>query len=96
MQDTEQLLRIEEVAVILGVSINTINFWYRFKRENPDNEQAQLLPDYIQDDNKTSPRYWRQKDIEKFIQYQETMPRGRKGIMGTVTQKYVKHHKEEQ
>lgn len=91
----EQALRIEEVAIILGVSTNTINYWYRFKAQNPDNEYAKLLPDYHQDGGEKSPRYWKQNDIPKFIQFQEKIPKGRGGIMGAVTQKYVKTKKEE-
>ena len=43
----EEYLSIEKVAVTCGVSVQTINNWYKFKRENPDDKRAKLLPDYI-------------------------------------------------
>ena len=82
-------LTAAQVVVMLGISENTLNFWYRFKRENPDNEIAQLLPDYIKDSEK-SKRYWKRSDLNKLIRFQQAIPKGRNGIMGTVTQKYCK------
>lgn len=54
----EQLLRIEEVALLVGTSTQTINNWYRWKRLHPDHELAKLLPDYIQE-NPRQMRYWK-------------------------------------
>ena len=85
------MLRIEEVAVLLDCSINTINSWYRFRAQNPDNEYAKILPDYVQEGGKTGIRLWKRSDIPKFVEFQIKRPVGRAGVMGTVTQKYVKH-----
>ena len=85
-------LRIEEVALFLGVSVETINIWYRFKNQHPDNEYAKLLPSF-EKEGKT--RYWKQKDIPKLMKFKETRPMGRNGAMGTITQKYVKKKMEE-
>ena len=41
-------LRIEEVALLVGTSTQTINNWYRFKALHPENDLAQKLPDYEQ------------------------------------------------
>lgn len=87
----ERLLKLEEVAVIIGSSFKTINNWYMFKKENPDNEYAQLLPDFIQE-GKRQTRYWREADIWKLLEFKKSIPQGRNGIMGSVTQKYL--HKE--
>lgn len=83
------LLKIEEVAVLTGVSVQTINNWYRFKRQFPDNEYARLLPEYtIIGGHKQ--RYWDKADIPSLLNFKSAMPKGCKGVMGAVTQKYVK------
>lgn len=89
MED-DRLLRLEEVAILIGSSGKSINNWYWFKRENPDNEYAKMLPDFIQDGNRQT-RYWKQSDVWKLIEFKKVLPRGRNGILGSVTQKY--YHK---
>ena len=85
-----QKLRIEEVAISIGVSVNTINSWYRFKRQNPNDKFAKMLPDYKQDGGERSVRYWDESDIDKLMAFKDAKPVGRNGVMGIVTQKYVK------
>ena len=85
----ERLLKLEEVALKVGVSFKTINNWYAFKKQNPDNEIAQLLPDFIQHAARQT-RFWKESDIEKLIEFKSKIPIGRNGIMGSITQKYVK------
>lgn len=85
------LLRIEEVAVLCGVSVQTVNNWYRFKRLNPDNELAKLLPEY---ETIGKQRFWDKADINQITTFKRTMPKGCKGVMGNITQKYVRKHKE--
>jgi hypothetical protein len=89
----EKLLRIEEVALTIGVSCKTINNWYWFKREHPDSKLASLLPDYIQDGDRQL-RQWRQSDIWKLLEFKNSIPRGRGGIMGDITQRYYAKRKE--
>jgi hypothetical protein len=83
------LLKLEEVAVLVGVSCQTLNNWYRFKRENPDNEYAKMLPDYecIGGHNQ---RFWDKSDINSLLKFKLFMPKGCKGVMGSVTQRYVR------
>jgi hypothetical protein len=83
-------LRIEEVALFLGVSVETINIWYRYKKQNPNDEYAKMLPDFEQDNGAKSCRWWKQEDLDKLLKFKEVRPMGRNGAMGTVTQKYVK------
>lgn len=83
----EKLLRIEEVAVTIGSSCKSINNWYWFKRENPDNEFAQMLPDYVQFGERQT-RYWKKSDIQKLIEFKKAIPHGRNGLMGSITQRY--------
>ena len=84
-----KLLRIEEVAVMCGVSVQTINNWYKFKRENPDNEYAQLLPGY-ETIGEHGQRFWDSTDVNSILTFKRNMPKGCKGVMGSVNQWYVK------
>lgn len=92
MSNNQGLLRLEEVAILVGVSFKTINSWYAFKRMHPENEYAKMLPDYIQVGQRQT-RYWKREDIWKFIQYRHSIPQGRNGVMGDVTQKYCRKEK---
>lgn len=84
-------ITVEEVAVMCDVSVQTINNWYKFKRENPNNEFAQLLPDY-QTVGTRHQRFWDKSDISALRLFQSRMPTGCKGVMGSVTQRYVKKY----
>ena len=83
------LLRIEEVAVLVNVSVKSINEWYVFKRTEPTNEYAKMLPDPIKDN--TGRRLWKESDVDKLIKFHNDIPKGRNGIMGKVTQRYYKN-----
>ena len=83
------LLTVEEVAVSVGVSVPTINNWYRWARQNEDNEQAKKLPKYAQIGNRQT-RFWKPADVMKLIEFKNSVTIGRNGIMGDVTQKYVR------
>lgn len=87
-----KLLTIEEVAVSVGVSVQTINIWYRWKKQNPEHERAKMLPDFIQAKQRQV-RFWEPQDVMKLIEFKNSVTTGRNGIMGTVTQKYVKKEK---
>lgn len=89
MIERENLLSVEEVAVSIGVSVQTINIWYRWKRQNPDNERAQLLPDFIQLGTRQA-RFWEKSSVLKLMEFKNSVKCGRNGVMGSVTQKYVK------
>ena len=82
-------LKITELAMLIGKSPQTINMWYAWKRRNPDNELAKLLPEYEQESER-QPRYWKRSDIWKFIQFESFIQTGRNGFMGEVTQRYIK------
>lgn len=91
----EKLIRIEEVALLVGTSTQTINNWYRWKKLNPEHPLAELLPDYIQK-NPRQTRLWRNSDIYSIVEFKNKIPRGRNGILGDVTQVYLrKRNKEE-
>lgn len=89
----EKMLRIEEVAVLVGVSTQTLNNWYRWKKLNPEHELAKLLPDYTQE-NERQVRFWKLSDVWKLKEFKTAKPNGCKGILGEITQKYLKNKKE--
>lgn len=76
-------LKVEEVAMRAGVSVQTINRWYKFKAENPDNPLSENLPDY---DKLTMPggitRLWDLDDVWKIIEFKSKVKHGRTGFMG--------------
>ena len=82
-------LKIYEVAMLVGVSYRTIENWYMWKRKNPEHELAKLIPNFHQDGERQT-RYWKQSDIPKLIEFKNSIPHGRNGILGSVTQKYYK------
>ena len=90
----EKMLRIEEVAMATGVSVKTLNNWYWFKREHPEDKLANLLPAYEQEGERQT-RRWKQSDIWKLLEFKSKIPKGRNGIMGDITQKYYRKRKKE-
>lgn len=85
----EKLLRIEEVALLVGASTQTINNWYRWKKKNPEHQLAKLLPDYIQEGNRQM-RFWKNSDIWSIVEFKNNIPHGRNGILGDITQRRPK------
>lgn len=85
----ERQLKIEEVALMLGVSTQTINIWYRWAREHPENEYAKLIPKYTQTGPRQT-RYWTQSDVWQLLEFSKVIPRGRNGVMGEITQRRKK------
>ena len=85
----ERLLNVSEVSLLVGASIQTITSWYKWKSLHPDHELAKLIPDYVRVGNRRT-RYWKQSDVWALTNFKKTIPQGRNGIMGDVTQQYVK------
>jgi len=90
----DRLINVMEVSFLVGSSVQTITSWYKWKESNPDHELAKLLPNYERIGNKNT-RYWKQSDVWALIEFKNSIPKGRAGIMGVVTQKYVKKEKKE-
>ena len=89
----ERKLKIEEVALLVGVSTQTINIWYRWKRCNLDNPLASLLPEYEQHGARQT-RQWKQSDVWSLVNFRNSIPKGRNGIMGEITQRQKKKEAE--
>ncbi len=94
-EDTgDKRLAVAELAVAIGSSVPTISSWYRWKRENPENEYAKLLPDFFRGGAHRT-RYWHESDIPGILEFKNSIPQGRNGIMGSVTQRYLKKNKDD-
>lgn len=85
----EKMLRIEEVALLVGSSTQTLNNWYRWKKLYPDHPLAKLLPNYIQEGNRQM-RFWKNSDVWSIVEFKNSIPHGRKGILGDITQRRPK------
>jgi len=88
----QNLLTALEVCVLVGCSYNTLNYWYKWAKKNPNNEYAKLLPKYL-DTGIRQTRYWRKEDIPAIIHFKNSLPQGRNGLMGDITQKYRREKK---
>lgn len=83
----ERMIKVEELALAVGVSVKAINNWYAFKQAEPDNELSKLLPDFQQQGPRTT-RLWKFSDIWRVKDFQSRIKIGRNGAMGIITQKY--------
>jgi hypothetical protein len=90
---SEQKLRIEEVALLVGCSTQTINNWYRWKALHPEHPLASMLPDYKQEGPRQM-RFWNKEDIWSIAEFKNAIPHGRNGILGDITQKRTKKESE--
>lgn len=84
----EKWLKVEEVALLINSSRNTVENWYRFKRLHPDDPMAKMLPDYIQPEGKRQTRYWAYSAIPHLLEYKANIIKGRNGKMGEITQRW--------
>lgn len=78
------MLTAVRVSQEVGVSVPTINSWYRWWN-NPDTEKpadCPGLPAYEQEGKGI--RYWREEDMKQIRDFHEWMPRGRAGVMGSI------------
>ena len=89
------MLRAEEVALLVGCSVPTLNIWYKFRNEYPEHPMSKLLPEFVQSGPRQK-RLWNENDIYKLIEFRANLPHGRNGILGSVTQKYYKKPKTEE
>ncbi len=84
----EKLLNLTEVALLVGVSVQTVNSWYKWKALHPEHEYAKLIPEYTRIGNRRT-RFWKHSDIWRLIEFKSNIAHGCRGFMGDVTQKYV-------
>lgn len=89
----EKLLRIEEVALLVDSSTQTINNWYRWKRLHPEHPLAKILPDYTQSGERQK-RFWKKSDIWAITEFKNSIPHGRNGVLGDVTQKHTRYRED--
>ena len=85
-------LKIEEVAMRVGVSVQTLNRWYRYKKDNPKDDMSKAIPMYKKE--KTSygfVRLWQMDDVAKLIEFRTKVVPGRCGRMGIYKGKGTKN-----
>jgi transposase len=78
-------IKIEEVAFRVGVSTQTLNRWYKFKKEHPKDKISKLIPAYKKVKSKTAMGYvrlWQMEDVQKLIDFKSNVVSGRCGLMG--------------
>ena len=88
-----KMIGANEMAVLIGISEQTLKSWYKFKKENPDNEYSMMLPDIQR--GLRNKMLFKESDVEKLNYFKDSIPKGRCGIMGTVTQRYSSSRKKE-
>ena len=81
----EKRITIAEMAVLLDCSVHTIDNWYAWRKKHPEHPMAAMLPDF-EKLGKTGARTWKQSDVWKVDAFRKALPKGRKGILGDVTQ----------
>ena len=93
--ENERLLNAQEISVLTGISLKTLDMWYMWKRKHPEHELAQMLPDYVQEGNRNK-RFWKPNAVYELCEFRLALPHGRNGVMGDVTQKYIRRRKEKE
>lgn len=84
-------LRAIDVAYRLGISIPTLNTWYKWYLDEDAEKPEDMpeLPMYTKRTAKpTSTRYWVETDIPKIKAFQEWLPKGRNGLMAKYNSMY--------
>lgn len=86
----DRLIKVSELSMLIDSSTQTISGWYRWKELHPEHELSRLLPDYERGGDNSRTRYWHSSDVWKILEFKSKIPKGRNGLMGEITQKYVK------
>lgn len=95
LDKNEKYLNANELSIIIGCTVPTIAFWYRWKKMHPDDPKAQLLPDPIRvGDPIKGKRYWKFNDVYSIMRFRAEVKLGRGGFMADATQKYRRKKKE--
>ena len=92
-ETNERMLKAQEVATAVDISIQAMTAWYRWKEANPNHELAQYLPNYYALPGGRKTRFWKASEVWKLEEFKRRIPKGRHGIMGKVTQKYTRGSK---
>lgn len=86
-------LTTTQIAIEVGVSVYTINRWYKWWNTEDVNKLNELvkngmpsLPKY-ETIGTTNWKYWEKKDIEQLKAFKAWMPHTKNGIMGSLNKK---------
>jgi len=93
----EKLLTSSRVAMQLDVSVKTLTNWYKWYYDNSIEKPKKFpkLPEYIQE-RANGPRYWTQDDVKQLKKFKKWIPKGRSGVMGDISCKYIRNRKEKE
>ena len=91
----ERMVKVQELAMMIDTSAQTISSWYRWKAKNPEHELAKLLPEYTRIEGCRRTRFWKESEVWRLAEFKRSIPQGRNGLMGEVTQKYVTRGRDE-
>ena len=82
-------LTATKVAQHLDISMMTLNNWYRWYLD-PDTEKPKDMPKLpmYEQSKERAPRYWKESDLPKLKKFQEWIPKGRGGLMGSTNAVY--------
>ena len=84
------LFTMDETAVAVGVTRQTVYNWYKFKEKEPNSDYVKFLPEPITIGRQ---KFWSKSDIDSLMRYKKALPKGRNGVMGRVTQCYNSNSK---
>ena len=70
----EEGIAIKALSEKLNISIQTINGWYRWRMQYPDNSLSAILPDFLMADGYPRIRYWSPKRKTKFNEFMSAIP----------------------
>lgn len=84
-RDPDELLSAKQVALELGITTKTLNFWYMYERRCTEEELRGKvrLPQYTQMYDRGE-RLWRYSQIKQLKKWQNSIQRGRHGFMRKV------------
>ena len=88
--------KVNEVCEILGITLWTLTNWYQWERISLEDGSIteRVLPIPTKAENtKGKPRMWTDEQVEKLREFQQSIVRGRNGVMAKVTNPKSRHRK---
>ena len=90
-RDDEELFTIEEVASLIGASVERIDDWYRWKSQYPEHEYAKLIPGFVRR-GPHGQRFWYESDVAELYCFRFYTPKNSNGHRTTGKQGYEENN----
>lgn len=89
MENLENYYTTTKVAQHLDITVVTLTNWYKWYNDPEQFKPKGMpqLPEYIQEKSR-GPKYWKKSDLPKLQKFKEWIPKGRNGLMGSVSSRY--------